>query len=229
MSNLTSFSSMTTILQTSNIIWQSVSLTDELKINLEYDTRRGLLNIFVKNTSNNKEVPCCINVLSNQSEDDKIVSNLNVISSDIQQDVLSDDDDDEPKICYELSTIYSYDIIDENEITEQIDFSQTEITSSLSSSLSSSSCFDEQTIDNDDDGYSTHSLDDVEQPQHQQQWLAIPPSKLIIPSFSSQHHYYDYYSEQYVSPIRRLIEQLTWLNPFKKTMHETMIMNHIFD
>jgi hypothetical protein len=59
---------MTTMLQTSNIVWQSVCLTDELKINLEYDIHRGLLNIFVKNTSDNKELPCHINVLSDECE-----------------------------------------------------------------------------------------------------------------------------------------------------------------
>jgi hypothetical protein len=130
--------------------------------------------------------------------------------------------DNEPKICYEISAIYFYDIIDENENIEQIDFSQTMITSSSSSSSSS---FDEQTTDNDD-GYSTHSLDDIEQQQQQQLSLVIPSSKLMIPSFSSLHHH-SYYSEQYVSPIRRLIEQLTWLSPFKKTMQE-MMMNEMF-
>jgi hypothetical protein len=126
-----------------------------------------------------------------------------------------------PTICYEISTTYTYDITDENENSDQIDLSQTMIV--LSSS--SSSCFDEQTIDNDD-GYSTHSLDDIEQ----QQPLAIPTSKLIVPSFSSRHddYYYSHYSEQYVSPVRRLIHQLTWLNPFKKTVQE-MMMSHIFD
>ena len=95
------------------------------------------------------------------------------------------------------------------------------IASSLSSS---SSCFDEQTMDNDD-GYSTHSLDDIE--QQQQLPLVIPSSKLIIPSFSFPHRY-SYYSEQYVSPVRRLIEQLSWLSPFKKTVQEMMMMNHMF-
>jgi len=128
--------------------------------------------------------------------------------------------DNEPEICYEILTTYVYDIIDENENPDQMDFSQTMI---AASSSSSSSCFDEQTIDNDD-GYSTHSLDDIE--QQQQLSLVLPPSKLIIPSFSSSYRYH-YYSEQYVSPIRRLIEQLTWLSPFKKTMQQTM-MTHIF-
>ncbi|CAF1213643.1 unnamed protein product [Rotaria sordida] len=211
MSNLSSFSSMATILQTSNIVWQSVSLTDELKINLEYDIHRGLLNIFVKNIGNNDKLPCHINILSKQSEDKfELISNSNnnyLISSEIQQDLTNMITDNELKICYEISTTYVYDIIDENENTDHTDFSQTMI---------SSSCCDDQTMDNDD-GYSTHSFDDTEQS------LAIPSSKLIIPSFSSLHHY----SEQYVSPVRQLIEQLTWLNPFKKTMQK-MMMNHIF-
>jgi hypothetical protein len=125
--------------------------------------------------------------------------------------------DNEPKILYEISTTYVYDVTVENENIDQIDFSQTRISSS------SSSCFDEPTMDNDD-GYSTHSLDDIE--QQQQPSLTIPASKLIVPSFSFEHS--SYYSEQYVSPIRRLIEQLIWLSPFKKTMRE-MMMNHIFN
>jgi hypothetical protein len=133
--------------------------------------------------------------------------------------LILDRTENQPKICYEISTTYVYDIIDENENFEQIDFSQTMIPSSSSSS----SCFDEQTIDNDD-GYSTHSLDDIEQ-QQQQLSLVIPSSKFIIPSFSFPHHYY---SEQYVSPIRRLIEHLTLLNPYKKTIQKMMMMNHIF-
>jgi len=204
---------MTTMLQTSNIVWQSVSLTDEVKINLEYDIHRGLLNIFVKNIGNNNKLPCHINVLSNRSEECEFISNF-LTPSEIQQDLT----DNEPKIFYEISTTYVYDIIDENENLAQIDFSQTMIPLS-----SSSSCFDEQTLDNDD-GYSTHSLDDIEQQQQQQQLsLVIPSSKLIISLFSSPY----YYSEQYVSPIRRLIEQLTLLNPFKKTIQD-MMMNHIF-
>ena len=127
--------------------------------------------------------------------------------------------DNEPKIFYEISTTYVYDIITvENENIQQIDFSQTRIASSSSSSFS----FDEPTTDNDD-GYSTHSLDDTEP---QQQSLAIPSSKLIVPSYSFQQHYY--YSDQYGSPIRRLIEQLTWLSPFRKTMQD-MMMNYIFN
>ena len=46
--------------QTSNFVCQSINLTDELKIGLEYDTQSGLLNIFVKNI----ELPSRINVLS---------------------------------------------------------------------------------------------------------------------------------------------------------------------
>jgi len=126
---------------------------------------------------------------------------------------------DEPKICIELSNIYVYDLYDENEN----DLCQTMITSSplSSSSSSSSSCFDEQTTDNDD-GYSTHSLDDIEQ---QQQSISIPLSKFILPFVPYQHHYY---SEEYVPSIRRLIEQIMWLNPFKKTIKQMMI-NHLFN
>jgi hypothetical protein len=92
----------------------------------------------------------------------------------------------------------------------------------IPSSSSSSSCFDEPTMDNDD-GYSTHSLDDTE--QQQQLSLVIPSSKLLLRSFSSPHRCY---SEQYIfPPIRRLIEQLTWLSPFKKTVQQ-MMMNHMF-
>ncbi len=127
-------------------------------------------------------------------------------------------EEDEPKICIELSNIYVYDLYDENEN----DLCQTMITSSpLSSSSSSSSCFDEQTTDNDD-GYSTHSLDDIEQ---QQQSISIPLSKFILPFVPYQHHYY---SEEYVPSIRRLIEQIMWLNPFKKTIKQMMI-NHLFN
>ncbi|CAF2072099.1 unnamed protein product [Rotaria magnacalcarata] len=224
MSSLTTFSSMAAILQTSNIVWQTVNLTDELKINLEYDIHNGLLNIFVKNTSNTDKLPCRINVLSKHSQECELLSNSTdnlSASSQLPQDLtemISDNDDNEPNICYEISTLYYYDIIDENENVEHIDLSQTMITSS------SSSCFDEQTTDNDD-GYSTHSLDDIEQHHHYHQSLAIPSSKLVVPSFTSPYDYY--YSEQYVSPVRQLIEQLTWLNPFKKTMQK-MMMNHMF-
>lgn len=186
---------MTTMLQTSNIIWKNVSLTDEIKINLEYDIHRGLLNIFVKNIggddNNNNKLPSHINVISNESSFEQISN-------------------DEPQICYEISTTYVYDIIDTNENIEEIDFSQTRFTL-----LSSSSSY---TTDNDD-GYSTHSFDDIEH-QHQQLSLVIPPSKLTSSSY--------YYSEQYVSPIRRIIEQMTWLNPFKRTVQEMMMMNHMF-
>jgi hypothetical protein len=114
-------------------------------------------------------------------------------------------------ICYEISTTYIYDINDEH---ENLDLSPIMITSS------SSSCFDEQTLDNDD-GYSTHSQDDIDQ---QQLSLVIPSPKFLLPSFSSSHRYC---SEQYVLSIRRLIEQLMWLCPFKKTIQQ-MMMNHLF-
>lgn len=50
------------MLQTSNVIWQSVRLTDELKLNLEYDVQRSVLNIFVKNASDDKNLFCQLNV-----------------------------------------------------------------------------------------------------------------------------------------------------------------------
>jgi len=132
-------------------------------------------------------------------------------------DISYREEEDEPKICIEISNIYVYDLFDDNEN----DLCQTMITSPLlfSSSLSSSSssCFDEQTTDNDD-GYSTHSLDDIEQQ------LSIPPSKLIIPFVSYQQHSYP---EEYVSSIHRLVEQVMWLNPFKKTVKQMMI-NYLF-
>ncbi|CAF0870166.1 unnamed protein product [Adineta ricciae] len=212
MTTLSSFSSMTTMLQTSRLIWQTVNLTDELKINLQYDINRNSLNISVKNTGDNKDLSCCLNVLPTPQDEIKSTS------CQISSDLLEQDDENEAKICYELSTTYVYDIIDENEANDQTDLSQTKITFSSSSS-SSFSCFDDQTTDNDD-GYSTHSLDDIEQ-----QSVMIPSPKSIVPAL--YHHYY-YYSEQYVSPICRLIGQLTWQNRFKKTIRDMMRMNHLF-
>ena len=55
------------MLQTSNVVQQSVNLVDELKINLEYDIDQSLLNIFVKNTNDGGKLPSQINVLSKQS------------------------------------------------------------------------------------------------------------------------------------------------------------------
>jgi hypothetical protein len=81
---LFSFSSLTTMFQTSNIVYQSVNLTDELKICLEYDMYCGLLNIFVKHTGDNIELPSHINVLSNP--DEKLNNNEYLhISSELQQ------------------------------------------------------------------------------------------------------------------------------------------------
>ncbi len=65
----------------SNIVCQSVHLTDQLKIGLEYDMHRGLLNIFVKNNGNNIEFPSQINILSNQYKDYEYL----LSSSKIQQ------------------------------------------------------------------------------------------------------------------------------------------------
>lgn len=55
---------MTVLLQTSNIVWQTVHLTEQVNINLEYDVEHGLLNIFVKGLGETNDVPCLINVLS---------------------------------------------------------------------------------------------------------------------------------------------------------------------
>ncbi|UJR31033.1 hypothetical protein I4U23_018543 [Adineta vaga] len=224
---------MSTMLQTSNVICQSVHLTDELKIGLEYDRSQGLLNIFVKNTGQQNQYPSQINILSNENKD-YLVQSSQIQQRDIQNEItdLSFRDEDEPKICIELSNIYVYDIFDENEN----DLCQTMITSPTfllppsvpspcsSSSSSSSSCFDEQTSDNDD-GYSTHSLDDTEHHQEQQQLsLSIPSSKLIMPFVSYQHNYY---LEESVSSIHRLMEQVMWLSPFKTTVKQLMI-NHLF-
>ncbi|CAF0823742.1 unnamed protein product [Rotaria sordida] len=218
--------------QTSNIVCQNVYLTDDFKIGLEYDNHRGLLNILLKNTDNNIELPSHINILSNQNQEYELTlknKHEYFLSSTRLQDDLENEitnisyrEEDEPKICIELSNIYVYDLYDENEN----DLCQTMITSSpllFSSSLSSSSsCFDETTIDNDD-GYSTHSLDDIEQ-QHQQS-ISKLSSKEIIPFKSYQ---FSYYIEEYVSSIHRLIEQLIWLSPFKKTVKQ-MMNNHLFD
>jgi len=66
--------------QTSNIVCQSVNLTDKLKIGLEYDIHRDLLNIFVKNI----ELPSHINILSHQYKDYELTLNNNEYS-EIQQ------------------------------------------------------------------------------------------------------------------------------------------------
>ncbi|CAF1386161.1 unnamed protein product [Rotaria sp. Silwood1] len=231
---MTACSSLTTMFQTSNTICQNVYLTDDFKIGLEYDNHRGLLNILLKNTDNNNKLPSHINILSNQDQEYELrLKNHNeyfLSSTRLQQDLeneitnISYREEDEPKICIELSNIYVYDLYDENEN----DLCQTMITSPpllFSSSLSSSSsCFDEPTIDNDD-GYSTHSLDDIEQSHQQQQSISMLPSKEIIPFKSYQ---FSYYIEPYVSSIRRQVEQLIWLSPFKKTVKQ-MMNNHLFD
>ena len=123
------------------------------------------------------------------------------------------------KICIELSNIYVYDLFDENESN----LCQTMITSSpllFASSLSPSlSCFDGSTTENDD-GYSTFSLGDIEQ-QHQQS-ISVPSLKLIIPFVSHS------YPKEQISAVRRLIEQLIWLNPFKEAVKQMMV-SHVFD
>jgi hypothetical protein len=220
--------------RTSNIVCQSVNLTDELKIGLEYDVHDGLLNIFVKNTGNNIQFPSQINILSNENKDFLSSSEypqglfrfvdcyqfdlIIILMLDLKDEIIdiSYKEENEPMICIELLNIYVYDLYDENENIP----CQTMITSPslLFSSSSSSSCFDDHTIDNDD-GYSTHSLDDTEQQQYS---LSILPSKFIIPFVPYQHQ------EEYVSSIRRLINQMMWLSPFRKTFKRMMI-NHLFN
>ncbi|CAF1005490.1 unnamed protein product [Adineta ricciae] len=222
MSNISSVPTfMSTMLQTSNLICRSIQLTDELKIGVEYDCSHGLLNIFVKNTGHQSHYPSQINLHSNENKD-YLLQSSQIQERDIENEITDlsfRDDDDEPKICIEVSNIYVYDIFDENENN----LCETMVASSLSSSTSS--CFDEQTSDNDD-GYSTHSLDDTEHQQQQHQPCPMPlhSSKLIIPFVSSQH---DYYLEECVSPIRRLIEQTMWLSPFKMVIKQMMI-NHLY-
>ena len=137
--------------------------------------------------------------------------------------MIPDNENNQVKICYEISTIYVYDIIDEYKSIDQIDYNQAMVP--FYSSSSSPSSFDEQTVDKDD-GYSTHSLDDIEQ-QQTQQLLVIPSLKLMVPVFLGQHYYDNYYCEQYASPIHQLIERLIWISPFKKTMQK--MMNQIPD
>lgn len=120
-------------------------------------------------------------------------------------DLVSFGENVQPKICIELSNIYVYDLDDENEI----DLTSPEVF--LFSSSSSSSCFDDQTTDNDD-GYSTHSLDDID--QHDAR--TIPSSKLIQPFVSYQSHF----SEDYLSSIARLIDRMMWFNPFRKIVKQ---------
>lgn len=195
---------MATILHTSNVVCQSVYLTDDVKINLQYDIQQGLLNIFVKNIGENRQLPCHINVLSDRSDTiQSSPSNLLLDSPEV--------------ICYEISTTYSYDLTYEDDDLHEIDLNQTMLVSS------SCSCSDVQTLDNDD-GYSTHSHDDTDPPlsivAQQQLSLMIPPVKSLRPWLC-------FSSEQYVLSVRRLIKQLTWSNPLKKTI-EQMMINEIF-
>jgi len=62
-----SFSFMLKFPQT-NLICQSVNLTDDLKIGLQYDIQQGLLNIFVNNSHTNTLQSSQINIHSNPYE-----------------------------------------------------------------------------------------------------------------------------------------------------------------
>lgn len=141
------------------------------------------------------------------------------------------EEEDEPKICIELSNIYVYDIDEEEEGEEdenENNYCERMITSSSSclypsSISSSSSCFDDQTIDNDD-GYSTHSLDDTEQ----QQSLSILPSKFLLPVISYQHED-NANSRDCRSSLQRLIEETVWLNPFRQPIKQMIRFHQFFN
>lgn len=79
------FSLMTTMLQTSNIVWQTVNLTDELKINLEYDIHRGVLNIFVNNDNNINKLPYQINVVSENTDKCEFIPNCTYNYPELQE------------------------------------------------------------------------------------------------------------------------------------------------
>ena len=74
---------MATLLRASNIVWQSVYLTDQVTVNLQYDTHQDSLNIFIDN--DHHPLTCHVNVRHNVQS----------------------------KICLELSTHYVYDLIDD--------------------------------------------------------------------------------------------------------------------
>ena len=130
-------------------------------------------------------------------------------------DRISSWENDEPTICIEVSNIYVYDFDEENE---------SELCQTVIASSSASSCFDDHTSDNDD-GYSTHSLDDTEQTLPSPSSLSIPSCKLIVPFFDDARRRGQ--AQEDTSSIRRLIDQVMWLSPFKKTVRGMMI-NHRF-
>jgi len=217
------------MLQTSNIVFQTVDLTDGLKIGLEYDLHGGALNIFVKNTGDQMDLPCQINILSNRPEQYEESSIDENDSFDYQTDIDDEHDktldvisrdDDEPLICVEITNIFVYDIIDDNET----ELNETIVASSSSSSCTASLlCFDDHTTDNDD-GYSTHSSNDMEHSQRQQLSLSLSPCKTLMPiSFDDHSH-----ADELLS-IRRLIERLIWLSPFKKTVRQMMFDSYLFN
>ena len=161
-------------------VWQSVYLTDQVTVNLQYDIHQHLLNIVVDNNNDNHPLTCHVNVRPKQ--------------------------DDPAKICLELSTNYVYDLTDDDEPDNSIDWTPCPL-------MSLSSCYDDQTTDHDD-GYSTYSSDDSE---HQS--LIKPSSKFLVPFDTSV---------QYTFSIRRLIEQCMWLNPFQKTVRGMMMHPWLF-
>jgi hypothetical protein len=106
------------------------------------------------------------------------------------------------QIYLELSRTYVYDIHDDN--------SQ----ATIDCHPSMCSILSDESITDYDDGYSTHSSDDVE---HQQLSTSVSKSLPLCHSFQSS-----------IWPIRRLIQQSTFFNPFKKTIQQMMNHNPVF-
>lgn len=168
------------IVSSSMILYRNVDLTDQMKFYVEYDLHRHQLNIFVNSTDPQYNQ---IHVFVNQPVNDSPMNDV------------------ETKFCLELSTIYTYDEIDE------------EIVDVPPSILSS--CCDDFGTDHDDDGYSTHSSDDIEHSAS----LVIPTSKSFL-SFDS--------TEFYPTFVTRLIEQMISFNPLRKTIEKMMFHPFFF-
>lgn len=177
------------IISSSTILYRNIDLTDQIKLHLEYDRHRHTLNMFVDSTDSQLEppVPNQINVFVN--------------TADLSVGPFSSPDDNQVKIFYELSTIYTYDEFENDEI----------IDNSNSTLLS---CCDELTTIDHDDGYSTHSSDDNEHP-----YSLIPTSKSLL-SFDS--------SDFYPTFVRHLIEQTISLNPLRKIIEKMMFHPFFF-
>ena len=217
-------------------------MTDDLNITLEYQLTNGLLNIFVKSIGDSHSFPRQINVLSDDDDDDdgeKETSDNCCFGSGTDRMsrfyrlkidfLLLDDHDkivepvprvdysDEPVICIEVTNIYVYDLYEENEI----DLQQTALASSL---YSSSSYCDEPSTDNDD-GYSTHSLDDTEQTTHSLSMMSS--CRMLVPISDCSLNFVRHEQVEEISILRRWIEQSILTNPLRKTIRQMMI-NPVF-